>query len=129
MESEVVLRLRLIGLLGEARRASWRAGERVLLVDFALRSDKRTLGRSGVKTGDCKGVVDCTGGGAGGADCGCAEASRCWCFGVSTKRLEGVLGEAGSEWSEFCELVRERNLEGDRDKERRRVRTAEVTSI
>ena len=128
MESEVLLRLRLIGLLGEARRASWRAGESVF-VDFALRSDRRTLGRSGVNTGGCKGVVDCTGGGAGGADWGCAEASRCWCFGVSTKRLEGVLGEAGSEWSELCELVRERNLEGDRDRERRRVRTAEVTSI
>lgn len=72
-ESEGMLTVRFSGLLGDARRASWRAGESVL-DDFALRSDNLTLGLSGVNTGDCNGVIDCAGAGAGagagGADCG-----------------------------------------------------------
>ncbi len=127
--SGAAVSVRFSGLFGEVRLASWREAGDDDLADFALRRDSRTLGRSGVNTGDCNGVVEFVDAAAGGADCGC-EAKKRWCCGVSTKRRLGVFGDAGTDVSEEpCELVRDRNLDGDRESERRRVRTADVTSI
>lgn len=117
---------RFSGLLGETRaRVNGREGD---VRAFAERSERRTLGRKGVNSDWCEGeqLIEET---IGGADCVC-EGSGC-CCGVALKRRQGDWGEACRE-SEVCELYeweRDRSLEGDLERERRKLRTADVTSI
>lgn len=51
------------------------------------------------------------------------------CCGVAPKRRQGDCGEGCLVLSQLLEPVRDRNRDGDLEIERRRVRTAELTSI
>lgn len=130
-ESLLLFRARLRGLLGDAlSRDKGRVGVEVF-ADFADRSESRPLGRRGVKLGDWDVLVGCEKTAVGGAVCACAEgdARRC---GVRPKRRHGDWGDGCCDVlpSELFELERDRNfVEGDLDMDRRKVLTAEVTSI
>jgi hypothetical protein len=123
----------LSGLFGDTRvRVRGLDG---VLADLAERRESLTLDRRGVNAnGACVGVEvwfaeACICATAAGADCGCAGNGNCCCWGVAPNRRHGDPGEFCCEFSEVCELVRARNLDGDRERERRRLRTAEETSI
>lgn len=123
-ESGVALKARFKGLFEDARVRVMREG----VVNFALlaapdRSESLTPVRRGVCAGDREGsrerIVELT---AGGADCGGLRAERWW-SGVVVIRRHGDC-ELCRALSEPWELVRVRNLEGDRDIDLRRLRTA-----
>lgn len=125
---------RFDGLLGDARLEMDLEGPEGLAIldeDFPDRRDNFVLGRKGVARGVC--------------DCARIEfvVGACALFGLlkncceAMRRKEGDAGVGDccdavevTERSEPCEALRERlNLDGEREIERRRVRTADCTSM
>jgi hypothetical protein len=128
-ESEVTFRARFNGLLGETRARPSGRGDNVL-ADFVERSDSFELVRRGVNTDEYCRIDDDARPDVAGAECVCVEDRfHCDFCGVERKRRQGDWGEPGCEMSEPCELVRDTSLDGERDMERLRLRTAELTSM